>query len=67
MGVFAGARALSAEGLEKLRWAAAVGPILLGLDLREVAQFTRLFKPVDRGVLPVIDTTVPVLHIGYPP
>jgi hypothetical protein len=65
MGVFAGARALSAEGLEKLGRAAARHRTMMGLDLREVvAECTRFFEPLDRGMLPEIGLAVPVLRIG---
>jgi predicted metal-dependent hydrolase len=60
--VLAGARTLSAQGLEKLRRAATISPRLLGLDLREVdGLFSEYFRPLERNDLPVIGPEVPVL------
>ncbi|HXQ21581.1 MAG TPA: DUF309 domain-containing protein [Candidatus Acidoferrales bacterium] len=64
MGVIAGARMLSAEGLQKLGRAAEVYPILLGLDLRDVAaRFAQYFAPLQHDRLPVVGADVPVLRL----
>ena len=64
MRVLAGARVLSAEGLEKLRRAALAEPRLLGLDLGEVAdRFEAYFAPVRHDEFPVIGPGVPVLRL----
>ncbi len=61
----AGVRALSGEGLEKLRRAAAADAPLLGLDLRAVeARCRSYFAPLARNELPVIDASVPVLELS---
>ena len=60
-----GARVLAAEGLDKLRRAAAVHPMLLGLDLREAfGRFTAYFAPLQRNQLPVLGPEVPVLRLA---
>ncbi len=63
--VIAGARVLSAEGMEKLRHAALVEPRLLGLDLLEVGdRFTRYFAPLGCDTLPLIEAAaVPELAL----
>ncbi len=64
MGVLAGAQVLSAEGLDKLRRAAAVHSTLLGLDLNEtVERLARYFAPVARNELPTIGPETPVLRL----
>ena len=64
MGVVAGARALSTEGMEKVRRAAIGGRRLLGLDLTAVAdQFEGYFAPLRADDPPVIDATVPILRL----
>jgi len=63
MGVIAGARVLSAAGVEKLRRAMVRTPRLLGLDLGEVAdRFEAYFAPIRHDELPVIGFGVPVLQ-----
>jgi hypothetical protein len=65
MGVVAGARTLSSEGLDKLRRAAAAQARMLGLDLdATVIQFARYCEPLARGVLPRIGPAVPVLQLA---
>ncbi len=64
MGVVLGARTLSAEGLQKLQHAAAMHPVMLGLDLVAVADgYTEYFAPLERNHLPVIGAEVPVLRL----
>lgn len=64
MGVIAGARTLSQEGLDKLRRAAEVDPILLGLDLCDVAdRFAYYFAPLQHDRLPLVGADVPVLRL----
>jgi len=64
MGVLAGARRLSAEGVEKLRCAAAVQPTVLGLDLGETAaRFAAYFAPLASDELPRIAPAVPLLRL----
>jgi hypothetical protein len=63
MGVLAGARTLSRQGIDKLRHAGSIHPRMLGLDLRAVREdFMDYFEPLSRGVLPVIGPAVPVLR-----
>lgn len=64
LGVLAGARLLSVEGLAKLRRVAAQQPVLLGLDV--VDALTRIdayFAPTAHDVLPAIDARVPLLRL----
>ena len=65
-GAMGGARALSEDGLKKLRRVTAMHPHLLGLDVgtvtEEVAAF---FARVGEGRLPPIDLHVPVLRLSY--
>ena len=64
MRVPAGARRLSAQGMQKLQCAAAVQHALLGLDLDDVVQsFTAYFAPLEEDRLPVLDARVPVLRV----
>lgn len=64
MGVLAGARSLSADGLEKLRRAAASRPTLLGLDLEDTAaRFAAYFARLASDELPRIAPDVPVLRL----
>jgi uncharacterized protein len=65
MQVLEGVRALSTEGLEKLRRVATTHPDMLGLNLSGVAdRFSRYFAPVERAQLPVIGPTVPLLRLS---
>ncbi len=65
MGVFPGARTLSAEGLDKLGRAAALEPVLLGLDLQQTAAaFASYFAPLARGSLPDLGPQVPLLQLA---
>jgi hypothetical protein len=62
--VIAGARVLSAEGLEKLRRAATAEPRLLGVVLGDVVdQFETYFAPAAQGELPTIGPAIPVLRL----
>jgi hypothetical protein len=64
MGVVLGARALSTEGLVKLRQAATAHTDLLGLDLNAVRHdFERFFAPLQHNALPLIGPDVPVLRL----
>jgi len=64
MGVVAGARTLSTQGLEKMRRAGASTPQLLGLNLAAVAaRLEDYFAPVRHSQLPVIGETVPALRL----
>lgn len=64
MGVLAGACSLSAEGIAKLRRAAALQPTLLGLDLADTAaRFATYFSPLASDELPQITPAVPVLRL----
>ena len=64
MGVLLGARSLSAEGLAKLRRAAALQPTLLGLDLEDTAaRFAAYFARLASDELPPIAPDVPVLRL----
>lgn len=63
--VLSGARVLSAEGLDKLRRAGQQHVSLLGLDIESTAQaFVSYFAPLEHGVLPSIDDSVPVLRLS---
>jgi len=63
-GVLAGACRLSAEGLRKVRRAAALQPTLLGLDLgHTVARFSTYFAPLACAELPRIAHDVPMLRL----
>lgn len=60
----AGARALSTEGLEKLRRAAAAEPRLMGLDLCEVAEaFAAYFAAIKHNVVPLVGGDIPLLRL----
>ena len=64
MGVLAGARTLSREGIDKLRRAGAIERRMLGLDLAAVASaFVGYFEPLRDGALPAIGPAVPVLRL----
>jgi uncharacterized protein len=64
MGVVLGARRLSGEGLDKLRRAAALRPMLLGLNVSETAEyFVTYFAPVERNELPTVGPDVPLLRL----
>lgn len=64
MGVIGGAQNLSAEGMDKLRRAAALHDPLLGLDLSATtAELARYFEPIARDELPRIDAGVPLLRL----
>ena len=66
MAVVSGGRILSTEGLDKLRRAAALQPMLLGLDLPEtVRAFAAYFAPLERDDLPVIGVEVPLLRLRF--
>lgn len=63
MGVLAGARLLSRQGIDKLRHAGVIHPRMLGLDLHAVREDFRVyFEPLSDDVLPVIGAAVPVLR-----
>jgi hypothetical protein len=65
MGVFLGARTLSAEGLDKLDRVAVLESTLLGLDLQQTAAaFASYFAPLARGQLPGIGAQVPLLRLA---
>jgi len=64
-GALAGAAMLAAEGLDKLRRAAAECPRLLGLDVDDTAaRLAAYFAPLDRDQLPTIGPQVPVLRLS---
>ena len=64
MGVLAGARSLSEEGVAKLRRAAAMQPRLLGVDIGYTAAgFGAYFASLARNELPPIGPDVPVLRL----
>jgi hypothetical protein len=64
MRVLPGARRLSAEGVEKLRRAAALQPTALGLDLGDAAaRFTAYFAGLASHELPRIAPEVPALRL----
>jgi hypothetical protein len=66
MGVFLGARTLSAEGLDKLGRVAALQPALLGLDIQQTAAaFASYFAPLEYGQLPDLGPQVPLLRLAY--
>ena len=64
MRVLDGARILSAHGLEKLRHVANARPMMMGLDLGDlIAQCTRFFDPLERGLLPPLGANAPLLRL----
>ena len=64
MGVVSGARTLSHEGLEKLRRAASLTPVLLGLNLQETADgLASYFAPLAHGEVPTLGPLVPLLRL----
>jgi hypothetical protein len=62
LGSPAGAATLSHCGLEKMADAAALSPVLLGLDLcATIDHFTHYFSPLRERILPPLDASVPPL------
>jgi hypothetical protein len=65
IGVFLGARTLSAEALDKLGRAAVLESVLLGLDLpHTAAAFASYFSPLEHGRLPDLGPQVPQLRLA---
>jgi len=64
MGVAAGARTLSSQGLDKLRTVAATHPRLMGVNVVDaLSTFAAYFAPLEPGGLPTIGGEVPVLRL----
>jgi hypothetical protein len=64
MGVLAGARVLSSEGLAKLREVGTSNAMLLGLDIAATERaFAQYWQPLESGRLPAIDSAVPLLRL----